>query len=923
MQRIAQDFLEEQTSTPTARVRFTLLLCFIASLAAFAMHGFGPAYSVFPFYAAVILSGWLCGRWATGIAILLSTLVVDLLFTPPVGSLRIDRDHLGYLAFFCGSLILSAWFGDALRAKESAVKQMNRDLHLEVQKQTAALQHKTDVLRAEVRERQEIEASLRKTQEQFDQMARNISDVFWILDPETMGVRYVNRAVEKLCEMKMDEFLSSPTRYVEIIHAEDRAWVLQELAALSSKREFDIEFRIVCPTGALKWVEVRASVARDENGVVRALVGSAVDITARKTIEAALLESEDRYRDLVEHSRDLICTHDLQGRLLSVNDPPARILGYTREELVNKPMRDVLAPEFREQFDAYIAAIKQFGFASGIMMVLTKSGERRAWEYNNTLRTEGVAEPIVRGVAHDVTEKKLAERALRVSEEKFSKAFLCSPSSLAIASLADGRFIAVNDSFERLMGFGQSEVLGRSSIDLNMWVHPDQRREIVAALDSGASVKSCELEFRRKDGERVWVFYSAETIVIDGQKCVLAVAEDITQRKQLEDQLRQSQKMEALALVSSGVAHDFNNILTGILGFAELLLQKSAVNDRRRQQLKSIVTSALQGRELTRQLLAYTYKQALSLRPVNLAEQIRGMSAILRGSVSENIELQFDLQPGPETVLADPSLVQQLVLNLVVNARDAMPEGGSLTIHARFVGLAAGSPIAAAGIPEGRYAVLEICDTGAGMDSATVQRIFEPYFTTKEQGEGTGLGLYRVYSLAKQCSAEIRVASEVGRGTTFTVYFPIAIDKDEPQPVQPPVETEVRAHSHKIVLVVEDNSEVRTMLHEQLESYGFTVISKDRPLEALTCFPYLSEKVDLLLTDIVMPDLSGPELARRLREQQPTLKVLFITGYADDDLLPPDTLGADAELLRKPFTTDELLASMDALLERKASAQSA
>lgn len=922
MQRIAHDFLEEQTSTPSARVRFTLLLCFIASLAAVAMQGFGPAYSVFPFYAAVILSGWLCGRWATAIGVVISTLVVDFLFVPPINSLRIERHQLAYLAFFCGSLVLSAWFGDALRAKEAVVKQMNRDLHLEVQRQTAELQHKTNVLRAEVRERQEIEASLRKTQEEFDQMADSISDVFWILDPETMGVRYVNRAVEQLCEMKMSDFMSSPTNYVQIIHPEDRAWVLQELAGLGSKGEFDIEFRIVCPNGVLKWVEVRASVARDEKGGVRALVGIAGDITARKTIEAALLASEDRYRDLVEHSRDLICTHDLHGRLLSVNDPPARILGYSREELVNKPMRDVLAPEFREQFDSYIAAIKQFGFASGLMIVLTKSGERRTWEFNNTLRTEGVAAPIVRGVAHDVTERKAAERALRASEERFSKAFLCSPSSLAMATLSDGRFIAVNDSFERMMGFRQSEVIGRSSIELNLWVDPDQRTEIVAALDSGASVKSCELEFRRKDGERVWVMYSAETIVIDGEKCILAVAEDITQRKLLQDQLRQSQKMEALALVSSGVAHDFNNILTGILGFAELLLQKWPAHDRRRQQVQSIIASALQGRELTRQLLAYTYKQALSLQPVNLAEQINGMSAILRGSVSENIELQFELQPGSETVLADPSLIQQLLLNLVVNARDAMPGGGSLVIRTHVAAIDASQPAYQSGIPEGRFAILEVSDTGAGMDSATMQRIFEPYFTTKEQGAGTGLGLYRVYSLAKQCNGEIRVASELGRGTTFTAYFPVAVHK--PQPVAAnPIETDARAHPHKIILIVEDNANVRTMLHEQLESYGYTVISKERPLEALSCFPYLSEKVDLLLTDIVMPDLSGPELARRLREQQPSLKVLFITGYADDDLLPPETLGADAELLRKPFTTDELLASMDALLERRASAQSA
>jgi len=288
MQPFAQDFLDQETSTLAGRFRFALLLVLIASLSAISLEYFGPVYSEFPFYAAAIVSGWLCGRRPTVMLAVISALVIDYHFIPPVNSFAITRAHILDLGFTCGGLLLSAWFGDLLRAKEAAIKKMNSALRFEVQMQTAELQYTAEILRVEIRERQEIEANLRKAQEQFDQMAESVSDVFWILDPHTMGVRYVNHAVERLCEMSMDEFMRDPNGYVNIIHPDDRAWVLSELEHLAENGEFDHEFRIVCPTGVMKWVEVRASIAKDSQGVVQALVGSALDITARKKIEASL-----------------------------------------------------------------------------------------------------------------------------------------------------------------------------------------------------------------------------------------------------------------------------------------------------------------------------------------------------------------------------------------------------------------------------------------------------------------------------------------------------------------------------------------------------------------------------------------------------------------------------------------------------------
>src|SRR6266478_3047249 len=270
-------------------------------------------------------------------------------------------------------------------------------------------------------------AALRKTEERFRQMADNIREIFWILDPQTKDVSYVSPAFEQICELPLDSLYSNQASYRELIHHQERPRVLAELEKLQSTNRFDEEFRIVCPSGTVKWMRAIGFTAKDPVGNVTTLVGTAQEITARKEMEIVLRESEDRYRDLVEHSTDLICTHDLEGCLLSVNELPAKLLGYSREELLNKPMRDFLLPEARSQFDQSLSEIQKEGFVKGVMVVLTKTGERRIWEYHNTLRTHGVTAPIVRGIAHDVTDQRRVEKALRLSEEKFSKAFRCSP----------------------------------------------------------------------------------------------------------------------------------------------------------------------------------------------------------------------------------------------------------------------------------------------------------------------------------------------------------------------------------------------------------------------------------------------------------------------------------------------------------------
>jgi PAS domain S-box-containing protein len=400
----------------------------------------------------------------------------------------------------------------------------------------------TEEIRAVNEELKQQAAALKESEARFRQMAENIQEIFWMLNPKTKEATYVSPAFEQICELPLDSIYAHPTSYRELIHPQDQQRVLAGLEKLESTNRFDEEFRIVCPSGRMKWIRSIGFTAKDAAGNVTTLVGTAQEITVRKEMEAVLRESEDRYRDLVEHSTDLICTHDLQGRLLSVNELPCKVLGYSRDELLKKPMRDLLLPEARAQFDESLQTIQKEGFVKGAMVVLTKSGERRIWEYHNTLRTEGVAAPIVRGIAHDITDQRRLEKALRLSEEKFSKAFRCSPTIVSISTLQEGRFLDVNEAFERHSGYARNEIIGHTEQELKLWVDLQEREALTDAVQQQGNVRNQEINPRTKSGQNVVFLLSVELIELDRKECLLTVCQDMTERKRAEEARRDSEE---------------------------------------------------------------------------------------------------------------------------------------------------------------------------------------------------------------------------------------------------------------------------------------------------------------------------------------------------------------------------------------------
>jgi len=408
-----------------------------------------------------------------------------------------------------------------------------------------------DEMQATIEQLKQQKATLKASEERFQRMAENIREIFWTVDPKTKEATYVSPAFEQIFELPLDTLYANPTSYLELIHPEDRQRVGTGLEKLEETNRFDEEFRILCRSGKTKWLRGIGCVARDSAGKVTTLLGSSQEITARKEMEIHLRENEDRYRDLVENSTDLICTYNLRGRLLSLNELPAKVLGYTREELLNMPLRNIVIPEARAQFDQSLLTIQKDGFVKGSMVVITKTGERRIWEYHNTLRTEGVTEPVVRGMAHDITDRKLLERALRLSEEKFAKAFHSSPVEIVIATLEEDLFLDVNASFERNSGFTRDEVLGHTSIELGMWNNPEDRAQLIKDIAKHGRLQDREISFRTKSGKTRVTLYSAEQIKIGDKQCLLTVAQDITERKRAQDALRKTEEQFSAILKHS------------------------------------------------------------------------------------------------------------------------------------------------------------------------------------------------------------------------------------------------------------------------------------------------------------------------------------------------------------------------------------
>jgi two-component system cell cycle sensor histidine kinase/response regulator CckA len=487
---------------------------------------------------------------------------------------------------------------------------------------------------------------------------------------------------------------------------------------------------------------------------------------------------------------------------------------------------------------------------------------------------------------------------------------------------ADGTVVACSAAAERILGISSARLAGSPSLFPGMQAVQENGAPLAsedeparAALRTRQPCRGRTVKFRRPDGAMAWVSLSAGPLFHAAAVAppgALTVILDITERKSLEHRLRGTHRMEAIGRLAGGVAHDFNNLLTAILGFSEILLQGLEPADPRRHEVEEVRKAARRATELTQQLLAFSRRQMLEPRVLDLNRVLSDMQAMLRRLIGEDIQLRVELAPALGTVRADRGQLEQVILNLAVNARDALHQGGELVISTANVELDQAFVDSHAGARPGRHVVLSVVDTGIGMEAETLAHIFEPFFTTKGQDKGTGLGLATVYGIVKQSEGYIDVESAPGQGTTFQVYLPHCDEVPDLCPPELPPAVPPRASG--TVLLVEDDDQVRDLARRILEQQGYTVLAEANGLAALTVLESHSGPIDALVTDVVMPGLSGPKLARRAVERRPGMPVLYLSGYADEALIRHGALLPGVHLLPKPFHAEALVEKLREVL---------
>ena len=653
---------------------------------------------------------------------------------------------------------------------------------------------------------------------------------------------------------------------------------------------------------------------------VRTLADDVNALTA--TVQRELQErrrAEESYRLLFESNPIPMWVFDYETHsFLAVNEAALASYGYTRDEFHAMVIEDIRPLSEVDRLHTLLANPElEDGLRKvGVWRHKRKDGsEFDAEVYSHDHRFEGRAARVVMSL--DVTERIEAEDALRRSEARYRDLFE-NASDLIVTGDLDGRLTAVNETCLRVLGYSREEMAG-IQINLNDFIARDKRAGSVAARElklADADARTVyESELVARDGRRIQVEIASRMIIEDGVPVgTEAICRDITERKQLEEQLRQGQRLEAIGRLAGGVAHDFNNLLTVISGYTESLLEG---HDRGEEfELGQIAAAAERAAVLTRQLLAFSRRQVLQPRVVLLNNVVEGITPMLSRLIGEDLELVTSLEPGLNRVLADPNQLDQVLLNLAVNARDAMPNGGRLTIQTANVELDEEYVAHHGESTAGPHVMLAVSDTGTGMDPDTVAHMFEPFYTTKEVGSGTGLGLATVYGIVKQSEGSIWVYSEPGKGTTFKIYLPAteaAAALEAPRPSRA-----LSAVGLETILLAEDEEPLRTLTAKLLERHGYVVITATSADEALRIAAENSRRIDLLLTDLIMPGLNGSAVAERVSELVPGIKVLFMSGYSDDIVVRNGILAPGAAFLEKPFSSTDLAAKVRATLDTAA-----
>ena len=627
----------------------------------------------------------------------------------------------------------------------------------------------------------------------------------------------------------------------------------------------------------------------------------------RMSVLRQLKRSEERFRSLLENGSDIIMVLSADGSIKYASPSVERVLGFTPESLLGQPVTALLHPE-----DAVLA---QTGLAKAIETGETAVLECRVRHSNGSWRVlenagrSLIHDPSIEGVvvnARDVTERKETERQLRELNDRLQAVIETCP--LPIISLdLEGRVQGWNRAAQETFGWTEEELLGREFPAPSDPSSKEKFDERLARARAGQHLEQVETRYRHKDGSQLNMSVWSSVLRDENGDAnrVVLIAADVTERRRLEEQVQQSQKMEAIGRLAGGVAHDFNNLLTVIGGYGQLALNRQPAGSPAAQELKEVLNATDRAASLTKQLLALSRRQVVEPGSVDVNTIVTDMQRMLHRVIGEDIELRTRLWPNLARVRADRSQLELVLLNLAVNARDAMPEGGTLDIETAEVDLDE-SDVPARKVTGmfGRAVVLSVSDNGTGMDEQVRAHLFEPFFTTKEAGKGTGLGLSTSYGIIRQHGGDIWVYSEPGLGSTFKVYLPVA--KPDAPAAAAPAKTHTVAHGTETILLVEDDPNVASVMTKTLRLHGYRILVAHQPEEALEIAQRTSQVIHLLLSDMVLQSVHGVDLARQIRDLRPGIPVLFVSGYAGTGRPGKSFLEPGVRFLQKPFSPETL-----------------
>jgi PAS domain S-box-containing protein len=753
---------------------------------------------------------------------------------------------------------------------------------------------------------------LQESEERFRLVLENVQDAYFRIDIDNRLIdaspsaakMYGYDSPEEMIGMPAQTWYQDPEGWDSIIDKMKKHGQVHDRIGKGKKKD-----------GTQFWISLNAQYLYDDEGQIQGTEGFIRNITERKQAEEALRSSEEKYRLLFMNNPVPMWVYDANTlAFLAVNDFAVDHYGYSRQEFLSMTIKDIRPPEdvpyLYEVLEKYMGSLRRVGTARH----RKKDGSLIDVDITaHMIEFDGHQAMFV--LATDITEQKRAESLLRQSEEKFRAAFITSPDSININRLSDGMYISINQGFTRMMGYTEEDAIGKTSLELNIWVDVEDRNKLITGLKEFGKVENLEARFKAKDGSHRIGLMSATIINLNNVPHILSVTRDITEVKKLQLELFQSQKMLSIGTLAGGIAHDFNNILNIILGYSGLIEARKNQPEKFGESIEAIKHAVERGAALVHQILTFARKAETTIEPISIRDLVLELCSMLSQTFPKVITFTLRLGEHLPLIHADHSQMHQVLLNLCVNARDAMPHGGTITIASEVVAceqIRERFPSA----DQEKYICISIADTGAGIDEQTRSRIFDPFFTTKEMGKGTGLGLAVVYGVIQAHHGFIDVKSALGQGTLFQLYLPVPAVPERNTIPQLTAELNVSGHAETI-LVVEDEEFLMEALSYELEKNGFSVLRARDGMEAISVYREHQKEIVLVVTDMGLPAMTGMDEFKQLKELNPLVKVIFTSGFFEPEIKTELQTAGALGFIQKPYRLADVLRKIREAIDKK------